>query len=250
MCKQKLRDSVAIVTGGAQGIGRAIAEKLADEGAKIVVVDIMEESAKKTAEEILKDKNVETIALKVDVSSSQETEEMIKKTIEKFGKIDIMINNAGITRDNLLIRMSDDDWDKVIAINLKGVFNCSKAVAKVMMKQRSGKIVNIASVVGLMGNAGQVNYSASKGGVIALTKTLARELASRNINVNAVAPGFIKTAMTEKLPQDAKEKLTNLIPLARLGDPQDVANVVVFLCTDESSYITGEIVSVNGGMYM
>ncbi|MFH0948257.1 MAG: 3-oxoacyl-[acyl-carrier-protein] reductase [Elusimicrobiota bacterium] len=250
MCEQKLKDKVAVITGGAQGIGRAIAEKLANEGAKIIIVDVMEEAAKKTADELSKDKNVETLALKVDVSSSQETEEMIKKTVEKFGKVDIMINNAGITRDNLLIRMSDDEWDKVILINLKGVFNCSKAAAKIMMKQRFGKMVNIASVVGLMGNAGQVNYSASKGGVIALTKTLARELSSRNINVNAVAPGFIKTAMTDKLPEDARKKLTDLIPLARLGEPQDVANIVAFLCTDESSYITGEVISVNGGMYM
>ena len=186
----------------------------------------------------------------MDVSSSHETEEMIKKVVEKFSRVDIMINNAGITRDNLLIRMSDEEWDKVIAINLKGVFNCSKAVAKVMMKQRAGKIVNIASVVGLMGNAGQVNYSASKGGVISLTKTLARELASRNINVNAVAPGFIKTAMTDKLSEDARKKLTDIIPLARLGEPSDVANAVAFLCDEESSYITGEVVSVNGGMYM
>lgn len=249
MCEQKLKDKVAIITGGAQGIGRAIAEKFADEGAKIIIVDVMEETAKKTADEISK-KNVETLSLKVDVSSSQETEQMVKKTVEKFGKIDIMINNAGITRDNLLIRMSDDEWDKVISINLKGVFNCSKAAAKIMMKQRAGKIVNIASVVGLMGNAGQANYSASKGGVIALTKTMARELASRNINVNAVAPGFIKTAMTEKLSDEQKKKLTDLIPLARLGEAQDVANIVAFLCTDESSYITGEVISVNGGMYM
>jgi 3-oxoacyl-[acyl-carrier protein] reductase len=250
MCEQKLKDKVAIITGGAQGIGKSIAEKLADEGAKIVIVDVQEESAKKTAEELAKEKNTETFSLKVDVSLSQETEEMIKKTVEKFGKIDIIVNNAGITRDNLLIRMSDEEWDKVIAINLKGVFNCSKATSKIMMKQRSGKIVNIASVVGLMGNAGQANYSASKGGVIALTKTMARELASRNINVNAVAPGFIKTAMTDKLSDDAKKKLTDLIPLGRLGESNDVANLVKFLCTDESSYITGEIISVNGGMYM
>ena len=250
MCEQKLKVKVAIITGGAQGIGRAIAEKLADEGAKIIIVDVMEEAAKKTADEISKDKNVETLSLKVDVSSSIETEQMVKKTVEKFSKIDIIINNAGITRDNLLIRMSDDEWDKVLDINLKGVFNCSKAAAKIMMKQRAGKIVNIASVVGLMGNAGQANYSASKGGVIALTKTMARELASRNINVNAVAPGFIKTAMTEKLSDEQKKKLTELIPLARLGEAQDVANIVAFLCTDESSYITGEVISVNGGMYM
>ncbi|MEW6557601.1 MAG: 3-oxoacyl-[acyl-carrier-protein] reductase [Elusimicrobiota bacterium] len=250
MCEQKLKDKIAIVTGGAQGIGKAIAEKLADNGCKVVIVDVQEEIAKNIADEITKLKNIETLALKIDVSSSAETEQMVKKTVEKFGKIDIIINNAGITRDNLLIRMSDEEWDKVLAINLKGVFNCSKAVAKIMMKQRSGKIVNIASVVGLMGNAGQANYSASKGGVVALTKTLARELASRNINVNAVAPGFIKTAMTDKLSDDQKKKLTDLIPLLRLGEPQDVANVVAFLCSDESSYITGEIISVNGGMYM
>ncbi|MDD5687970.1 MAG: 3-oxoacyl-[acyl-carrier-protein] reductase [Elusimicrobia bacterium] len=250
MCEQKLKDKVAIITGGAQGIGRAIAEKLAGEGVKVVIADVMEGDAKKTADEIASEKNVETYSLKVDVSSSQQTEEMVKKTVEKYGKIDIIVNNAGITRDNLLIRMSDDEWDKVIAINLKGVFNCSKAAAKIMMKQRCGKIVNIASVVGLMGNAGQSNYSASKGGVIALTKTLARELASRNITVNAVAPGFIKTAMTDKLSEDAKKKLTDIIPLSRLGEPQDVANLVAFLCSEESSYITGEIISVNGGMYM
>jgi 3-oxoacyl-[acyl-carrier protein] reductase len=241
MCEQKLKDKVAIITGGAQGIGRAIAEKLAGEGVKVVIADVMEGDAKKTADEIASEKSVETYSLKVDVSSSQQTEEMVKKTVEKYGKIDIIVNNAGITRDNLLIRMSDDEWDKVIAINLKGVFNCSKAVAK---------IVNSASVVGLMGNAGQSNYSASKGGVIALTKTLARELASRNITVNAVAPGFIKTAMTDKLSEDAKKKLTDIIPLSRLGEPQDVANLVAFLCSEESSYITGEIISVNGGMYM
>ncbi|MBN1384098.1 MAG: 3-oxoacyl-[acyl-carrier-protein] reductase [Elusimicrobia bacterium] len=250
MCEKKLKDKVAIITGGAQGIGRAIAEKLADEGAKIAIVDVQEEIAKNTADEISKDKDVESLALKIDVSSFQETEGMTKKVVEKFGKIDIIVNNAGITRDNLLIRMTDEEWDKVIAINLKGVFNCSKAAAKIMMKQRCGKIVNISSVVGLMGNAGQVNYSASKGGVIALTKTLARELASRNINVNAIAPGFIKTAMTDKLSDEAKQKLIALIPLSRLGEPQDVANLVAFLCTEESSYITGEVISVNGGMYM
>jgi len=250
MSEQKLKDKVAVVTGGAQGIGRAICERLADEGAKVMIADVQEEVAKKTAEEIAAAKGVETSFMKVDVSSPAETEDMIKKTVEKFGKIDILINNAGITRDNLLIRMSEDEWDKVIDINLKSVFNCSKCAAKVMMKQRSGRIVNIASVVGLMGNAGQANYSASKGGVIALTKTLARELASRNINVNAIAPGFIKTAMTDKLPDDAKKKLTDLIPLSRLGEPRDVANATLFLCSEESSYITGEVISVNGGMYM
>jgi len=250
MSEQKLKDKVAVVTGGAQGIGKAICERLADEGAKIVVVDVQEEGAKKAAEEIAAVKCVETSFMKVDVSSALETDEMIKKIVEKFGKIDILINNAGITRDNLLIRMSEDEWDKVIDINLKSVFNCSKCAARVMMKQRSGRIINIASVVGLMGNAGQANYSASKGGVIALTKTMARELASRNINVNAIAPGFIRTAMTDKLPEEARKKLTDIIPLLRLGEPRDVANAAAFLCSEESSYITGEVVSVNGGMYM
>ena len=247
---QKLIGKVAIITGGKQGIGRAIAERLADEGAKIVIADVDEEGAKNTADEIAAAKSVETISIKVDVSSPADTDGLMKMTVEKFGRLDILVNNAGITRDNLLIRMSEDEWDSVIDINLKSVFNCSRGAARIMMKQRSGKIINIASVVGLMGNAGQANYSASKGGVIALTKTLARELASRNINVNAIAPGFIRTAMTDKLSEEAKNKLTGIIPLTRLGEPQDVANAVAFLCSEESSYITGAVISVNGGMYM
>ncbi|OQA92700.1 MAG: 3-oxoacyl-(acyl-carrier-protein) reductase FabG [Elusimicrobia bacterium ADurb.Bin231] len=250
MAEKILKDKIAVVTGGAQGIGREIASGLANLGAKLTIVDVNEEQARTSAEEISKICGVETFSIKIDVSLSADTDMMAKKVIEKFGRLDILVNNAGITRDNLLIRMSDDEWDKVISINLKGVFNCSKSVAKIMMKQRYGKIVNIASVVGLMGNAGQANYSASKGGVIAMTKSLSRELASRNINVNAVAPGFIKTAMTDKLSEDARKKLIDIIPLCRLGDPADVASVVAFLCSDNASYITGQTISVNGGMYM
>ncbi len=250
MCEKKLLDKVAIVTGAGQGIGKAIALALAQEGANIVVSDIDELLAKNTAEEISKTTGVQTISAKTDVSNSSDVENLVKMTLDKFQKIDILINNAGITRDNLIIRMSEQEWNSVIDVNLKGVFNCTKTVSKVMIKQRQGRIVNIASVVGLMGNPGQVNYSASKGGVIAFTKSCARELAGRNILVNAVAPGFIKTRMTDALSEEQKKKLTELIPLNRLGEPEDVAKVVVFLCSDDSSYITGQVISVNGGMYM
>ncbi|MFN3966229.1 MAG: 3-oxoacyl-[acyl-carrier-protein] reductase [Endomicrobiia bacterium] len=250
MCEKKLLEKVAIVTGGAQGIGKAIAAALAQEGANIVISDIDENIAKATADEISKIAGVQTIAVKTDVSNFSDVENLVKITLDKFQKIDILINNAGITKDNLILRMTEQEWDDVLAVNLKGVFNCTKAVSKVMIKQRQGRIVNIASVVGLMGNAGQVNYSASKGGVIAFTKSCARELAGRNILVNAVAPGFIKTRMTDALSEEQKKKLTELIPLNRLGEPEDVAKVVVFLCSDDSSYITGQVISVNGGMYM
>ncbi|MBU0952080.1 MAG: 3-oxoacyl-[acyl-carrier-protein] reductase [Elusimicrobia bacterium] len=250
MCEKKLSGKVALITGSAQGIGKAIAIALAARGADVVISDIDETLTKTTSEEISKTYGVRTLAAKADVSNSTDVENLIKLTIDKFSKIDILVNNAGITRDNLIIRMSEQEWDSVININLKGVFNCTKSVSKVMMKQRNGKIVNIASVVGLMGNAGQINYSASKGGVIAMTKTCARELASRNINVNAVAPGFIKTRMTEALSEEQRKKLTDIIPLSRLGEPEDVAKAVVFLCNDDSNYITGHIISVNGGMYM
>jgi len=250
MCNKRLLDKVAIVTGGAQGIGRAIANALANEGAKIVISDINESLAKTTAEEIAKTAGIETLSVKTNVANYAEVENLVKQTLDKFSKINILVNNAGITRDNLLMRMSDEEWSQVIDVNLKGVFNCTKAVSKVMMKQRSGRIVNIASVVGLMGNPGQINYVASKGGVIALTKSAARELASRNILVNAVAPGFIRTAMTDALSDEQKKKLSELIPLQKLGEADDVAKAVVFLCSDESSYITGQVISVNGGMYM
>ena len=246
----KLKDQVAVVTGGAQGIGRAISEALAREGAKVVVADINEQQAQTAANEIAQKYGIETLSVVGNVANGEDCEKIIRQALDKFSKINILINNAGITRDNLIMRMSDAEWDAVLGVNLKGVFNCTKAVSRSMLKARSGRIVNIASVVGLMGNAGQANYSASKGGVIALTKTCAREFASRGILVNAVAPGFIRTAMTDALTEDVKKKLSEQIPLARLGEAEDVANAVVFLCSDASSYITGHVLSVNGGMYL
>jgi 3-oxoacyl-[acyl-carrier protein] reductase len=246
----KLKDQVAVITGGARGIGRSIATLLASEGASLVLSDVVEDAVQATAAEIAKEKNVKAIGVKSNVAVYEDCEKLVEATLDKFGRIDILVNNAGITRDNLMMRMSDDEWDSVLSVNLKGVFNCTKAAIRPMMKQRKGRIVNIASVVGQMGNAGQANYSASKGGVIALTKTSAREFASRNILVNAVAPGFIRTPMTDKLTEEQKAKLTELIPLGRLGEAEDVAKVVLFLCSDDSAYITGHIVSVNGGMYI
>lgn len=244
-----LEGKVAIVTGGAQGIGKSIATQLALAGANVVIADVMEEKAKSTAQEISQSGN-EAISIGVDVSSLSSVEEIVKKTLDKFGRIDILVNNAGVTRDALVMRMKEEDWDLVLDINLKGAFNCIKIVSPVMMKQKSGKIVNIASIVGISGNAGQANYSASKGGLIALTKTCAKELASRQINVNAVAPGFIQTSMTERLPAQVKEKLSSQIPLGKIGKPEDVASAVLFLVSEKSSYITGEVIKVDGGMAM
>lgn len=236
---------IAVITGGAQGIGKAIAEKLSIAGCKVIIIDLNEDVAKKTANELNGDYYT------VDVVDSERVSDIIDKIIEKDGKIDILINNAGITRDNLLIRMKDKEWDLVIDINLKGVFNFSKhVVKKSMMKKRSGQIVNIASIIGVMGNAGQVNYAASKGGVIALTKSMAKELAKRNIRVNAVAPGFIQTSMTDKISSDVKDKYLELIPLGRLGEAAEVADVVDFLISDKSSYITGQVINIDGGMVM
>lgn len=247
---QTLKDQTAIITGGAQGIGRAIAEALAKEGCRLALVDVNLEGVEKTAREISEAHKVETLALRADVTKLTEAEEMVKKTLDKWGRIDILINNAGVTKDNLLMRMSEEEWDFVLDINLKGIFLCTRAVVRPMLKARSGRIVNIASVVGQMGNAGQANYSASKGGVIALTKTCAREFASRGVTVNAIAPGFIKTRMTEALSEEQKKKLAELIPLGRLGEPEDVANAALFLCLPSSSYMTGQVLAVNGGMYM
>ncbi len=244
----KLKGQVAFVTGGAQGIGKSICMELAKEGADIIVSDVNLEVAEGTAKEISA-MGVKSIAMKTNVANYAEVEASLKEASEKFGKIDIVVNNAGITRDGLIMRMKEEDWDLVINVDLKSVFNTTKAVAPIMMKQRSGKIVNIASIVGEMGNAGQANYSAAKGGVIALTKTCARELASRGITVNAIAPGFIDTDMTKKLSEDVRDKLRAQIPMARLGEPNDVAKAVVFLCAD-APYITGNVIKVNGGMYM
>ena len=245
----KLKDKVALITGGARGIGRAIAMAFAGEGADIVVADVNLEIARKTASEI-EGLGRKALALEMDVTDYAKVEEGVNKILDKFGKVDILVNNAGITKDNLILRMSQGEWDAVLNVNLKGTFNCIKAVSRPMVKQRGGKIISIASIIGLMGNAGQANYAASKAGIIALTKTVAKELASRNINANAVAPGFIQTDMTAKLPEDVRAKMLELIPLARLGLPQDVANVCLFLASEESGYITGQVITVDGGMVM
>ncbi len=245
-----LKGKVALVTGGAQGIGRSIAKELAMAGADLALADINLARVEETAAALAQETGCKAIGVKMDVSNIADAEEGVKKTVDKYGRLDILVNNAGVTRDGLIMRMSDADWDLVIAINLKGTFNCIKAVTRGMLKQKSGRIVNIASVVGLMGNAGQANYSASKAGVIGLTKTTAKELASRGITVNAVAPGFIKTAMTDALSDEAKQNLQRLIPLGRLGEAEDVAKAVLFLASDEAAYITGQVLTVDGGMVM
>ena len=245
----ELIGKVALVTGGAQGIGKAVALLLARKGADIVVSDVNLEKAEETSKEI-QSLGRKAMAIKADVSRVDDVEGMVHAILEKFGKIDILINNAGIARDKLILRMTEEDWDAVLAVNLKGTFNCTKAVIKHMSKQRSGKVVNIASVVGEMGNAGQANYSASKAGVIGFTKTVAREFAQRGINVNAIAPGYIQTPMTDVLPDKAKEELKRMIPMERLGQPEDVAQAALFLVSEASSYITGHVLNVNGGIYM
>ena len=245
----KLGGKVALITGAAQGIGKAVALLLARNGADIVVSDINLEKAEETAREI-ESIGVRAMPLKVNVASLDDVEQMTAAILGKFGKIDILVNNAGITRDKLILRMSEEDWDAVLDVNLKGTFHCTKTVVRHMAKQRSGKIVSIASVVGEMGNAGQVNYAASKAGVIGLTKTIAREFAQRGINVNAIAPGYIETPMTEVLPEKVKEELRRLIPMERLGKPEDIAEAVLFLVSEGSNYITGHVLKVNGGIYM
>ncbi|WP_298269597.1 3-oxoacyl-[acyl-carrier-protein] reductase [Geobacter sp.] len=244
-----LAGKVAIVTGASRGIGRAVALKLAREGCDVVVTATTLESARKTASEI-ETLGRKSLAMAVDVADSSAVESLFAAVVEKFGKVDILVNNAGITRDGLLLRMKDADWDAVIDVNLKGAFNCLREAAKLMTKARSGRIINISSVVGEMGNAGQINYSASKAGMIGLTKSAARELAKRGICVNAVTPGFIETDMTAVLSEKVREGLLQQIPLERLGTPDDVANAVFFLASDLGSYITGHVLSVNGGMHM
>jgi len=243
-----LNDSVAIVTGSGRGIGRAIALELAAAGAKVVVnyagrVDKAEETVK-----LIREAGGECIAVQADVSQTADVDRLIKTTLDHFGKIDILVNNAGITRDSLLLRMKETDWDAVLATNLKGVFLCTKAVSKGMLKQRSGVIVNISSVVGLSGNAGQANYAAAKAGIIGFSKSIAKEFAARGIRVNAVAPGYISTDMTETIAETMQSEILRAIPLGRLGEPKDVAKVVRFLVSPEASYITGQILCVDGGM--
>jgi 3-oxoacyl-[acyl-carrier protein] reductase len=240
---------VAVVTGGAQGIGAAIVERLASEGASIAVVDINAEKAAEKAAAV-RALGVEAESYKVDVSNTEDVKNLVGEIVKRFGRIDILVNNAGITRDGLLMTMSEQDWDLVLAVNLKSTFNFIKAVARPMVKQKGGSIINISSVVGLMGNPGQLNYSASKAGVIGVTKSSAKELAGRNIRCNAIAPGYIQTPMTDKLDEKARGALMDHIPSKRLGQPEDVANAVLFLASELSSYVTGEVIRVDGGMAM
>jgi 3-oxoacyl-[acyl-carrier protein] reductase len=241
---------VAIVTGGSRGIGRAIAELLAARGASLAIADLELATAQSTANEIANQTSQKAIAIEVDVADLNLARTMAKKVVDEFGQIDILVNNAGITRDDLLMRMKESDWDDVININLKGAWNCSKAVIRNMMKKRYGRIVNISSVSGQGGQAGQTNYSASKAGLIGLTKALAREVATRGIAVNAVAPGFIPTALTNDLPDELKDYILSATPMGRMGTPEEIAYAVAFLASDEASYITGQVLGVDGGMYM
>ncbi len=243
------KNKTIIVTGGTRGIGRAIAEAFANYEANIIIFDIMDtgfEDVKKAIEE----KGSKAKFYKVDVSNFQNVEQTIEEVIKEYSQVDVLVNNAGITKDNLLMGMTEEDWDKVIAVNLKGTFNCSKALIKYMIRKRNGSIINIASVIGLMGNKGQCNYAASKAGIIGFTKSLAKEVGQRNVRVNAIAPGFIETEMTKKLPEEVIEDYKKIIPLKRMGQPVDVANLCLFLASEYSSYITGQVIQVDGGMLM
>jgi 3-oxoacyl-[acyl-carrier protein] reductase len=239
----------AIVTGGARGIGRAIVLKLAGMGADVAVVDLLEAEAQETAGKV-EALGRKSVAVRCDISSAEDAKQMFETVKESLGGVHILVNNAGITRDNLMLRMSDSDWESVIKVNLTGTFNCCRVAAKHFIRQRSGRIVNLASVVGIMGNAGQVNYSSSKAGIIGLTKSVAKELAPRNVTVNAIAPGYIETEMTGKLPEEARSSFMSAIPLGRFGSVDDVANVVAFLVSDDANYITGQVIKVDGGMLM
>ncbi len=243
------KGKVAVITGASRGIGKSISLALAAQGATIVAMD-MDQATTDEAVAEFQAAGAKALAVVGNVTLAEDVERMIEKAVEAFGRVDILVNNAGITRDGLIMRMKDDDWDAVLDVNLKGAFLCTRAAFKVMSKQRYGRIINIASVVGQMGNAGQANYCASKAGLIGLTKSNAREMAKRNVTVNAVAPGFIETAMTDALPEKVRQELAAQIPLERLGSADDIANAVVFLASESSAYITGHVLSVNGGMYM
>ncbi len=243
------KGKTALITGSARGLGKAIAKKLAQKGAKIVISDVLFELAEETVNEF-KSEGFEAIACKADVTNKEDVKALINSTVEKFGSLDILVNNAGITKDTLILRMKEDAWDAVINVNLKGAFLVTQAASKVMFKQRSGTIVNISSVVGRIGNIGQANYSASKAGLIGLTKSAAREFAPRNIRVNAIAPGFINSEMTAGLPEAVREEFMKSTPLKRFGEPEDIANAVAFLASPEAAYITGQVLGVDGGLTM
>jgi len=245
----ELKGKVALITGAAQGIGKAIAQLLAEAGADVVVADLDLPKAQETAKEIA-ERGAKALPIKVNVASFDEAKQAVDSVMAQWGRLDILVNNAGITRDALLLRMKEEDWNLVLDVNLNGTFHCTKAVLPLMTKRREGKIVNIASIVGVIGNAGQANYAASKAAVIGFTKTVAREYASRGINVNAVAPGFIETAMTQGLSSEVRENLYKQIPMGRLGTPLDVAHAVRFLVSEAATYITGQVIHVNGGMLM
>jgi len=244
-------ERVVIVTGGSRGIGRAIAFRFADEKPKLVLLHFdPDDSAAKETLDRLTDKGVHGEAHRIDVSNRGDVDRLFKDVLARFGRVDVLINNAGITKDGLLMRMREDEWDLVLSVNLKGVFNCTQAVIRSMVKERSGRIVNISSVAGQIGNVGQTNYAASKAGIMGFTKSLAREVGSRGITVNAVAPGFINTEMTSSLPEKLKETFLLQVPLARVGEPEDVAEAVHWLCSGGSKYVTGQVIHVNGGLYM
>ncbi len=246
----RLKDKIAIITGASRGIGREIAVLFAREGAKLVLTSRNPEALKAVAKEIYEIAREEPLVFQLDVRDSAKVEELVDKTLDKYKRVDILVNNAGVTKDGLFVRMADADWDEVLDTNLKGTFLCMRAVSKAMMKQRYGKIINMASVIGLIGNAGQANYAASKAGIIALTKSVAKELGSRNVMVNAIAPGFIDTEMTQGLTADVKNAILKTIPVGFFGKPIDVAKTALYLASDESNFITGQVITVDGGMVM
>ncbi len=240
-------EKVALITGSARGIGKSIAHLFAQQGAQVIIADILQEAIDATVHEFTSN-GLKAVGYQCNITSEEEVEHFMKDIYQKFGSIDIIVNNAGITADTLLIRMKKNDWDKVLNVNLTGTFICTQKAAKYMMKQRHGKIVNVSSIIGFIGNAGQANYAATKGGIIAFTKSVAKELASRNINVNAVAPGFIRTAMTEALPEEIQQKYLENIPMKRFGTPEDVGKLVLFLSSEDADYITGQTIIIDGGM--